>query len=399
MARSIIKRTVEFRIKAYKNRILGLIIFMNPGYSSLLNKIEKISFESLFKSFDLAVYKYFPACTHFVTTYRGQLIHEYINLNPRTDKRMPFINTFYTLMLPFFPHLKDTMLNNRGKAWNGRSIAKCVLSALTGIILEKGYIKSLNVSLGETLLNVPADKKNITIRQLLTMTSGLPFTDKIPEMPRWLRSKNWIEYLLSLPLSSKPGEKFSYSTANSHLLAAVLFNALGGKLYEFAQDNLFTPLGIDHPYWEIDPQGIPFGGSNLFLTIYEMVKLGYLFIQNGFWEGCQILSPQWVFESTSKKVHAKDNFDYGYAWWIRDFEADNPSAPVHVICACGWAGQRIYIIPQLESVVAATSQADLWAKTENLDKTFGDKMLPALKEFIRCVKSPQPGKNGTYHAD
>lgn len=343
----------------------------------------------LFNSFNKAITEVFPACTHLITTYRGQLIHEFINTHVNVDGRMPLVNGFYTLMLPIIPHLKDTMLNNHGLAWNGRSVAKCVLSALTGIAIENQLIKSLDVTLGEFLPRVPNDKKDITLKNLLTMTSGLPFTDKIPEMPRWLRSSNWVEYLLALPLVCKPGDKFAYSTGNSHILAAVLNEAIGGNLYQFAQKNLFTPLGIQSPYWEIDPQGIPFGGSNLFLTIQEMAKLGYLYLQKGKWQGIQILPRNWVEESTTPQVHAKGDFDYGYAWWIRDFPLENSTERIRVVCACGWSGQRIYIIPQMESVVVAISKADLWANTENLDKTFGDKMLPAIKEYIRCAKSSQ----------
>jgi len=343
-----------------------------------------------FHAFDLAMSENFPGCTNVLATRRGQLIHEFVNPKPKVDRRMAFLNIFYSLMIPIIPHIRDTKLNNRGKAWNGRSVAKCVLSALTGIALEKEILQSLDATLGESLPNVPQDKKEITLRQLLTMTSGIPFTDKIPEMPRWLKSKNWVEYLLSLPLVCKPGERFSYSTGNSHLLAAVLHRALEGKLYQFAQDELFSPLGIEKPYWEIDPQGIPFGGTNLFLTIQEMVKLGYLYLRNGLWNGVQLLPRQWVIESTTAKVHANEQFDYGYAWWIRYFDVDHSSTPIKVVCACGWAGQRIYIIPEMESIVAVTSKADLWAKTENLDLVFGDKMLPAIKDTLQCWKSSQP---------
>ncbi len=359
---------------------------MNTSYQLLLNKKTDQNIESLFIPFKSAVLEIFPACTQVIATYQGSLLYEFINPTPKVDPRMPIVNAFYSILTPFIPHLKDTKLNQRGTAWNGRSVAKCVLSALTGIALEKGIIKSLDSKLGECLPAVPPDKKDITLRQLLTMTSGMPFTDKIPEMPRWLRSRNWVDHLLSLPLVCHPGECFAYSTGNSHLLAAILHRSLKDGLYPFAQKELFNPLGIEKPYWERDPQGVPFGGANLFLTIREMTKLGYLILQEGFWEGRQVLPRRWVIESTTPRVHAKDQFEYGYAWWIRYFEMQKPTTPIKVVCACGWAGQRIYIVPQMESVVAVTSKANLWANTENLDATFGDKMLLAIKEYIQCAK-------------
>lgn len=359
---------------------------MNNHYKLDCNKKPNHPSETLFEPFASALLKVFPGFTQVRVTYQGSLLYELINPAPRVDARMPIINAFYSTLTPFIPHLKDTKLNQRGNAWNGRSVAKCVLSALVGIALEKGIVKSLDSRLGDCLPAVPPDKFEITLRHLLTMTSGMPFTDKIPEMPRWLRSKNWVEHLLSLTLVGKPGERFSYSTGNSHLLAAVLHRSLKSGLYEFARKELFHPLGIKRPYWERDPQGIPFGGANLFLTIQEMTKLGNLVLQDGCWEGKQIISRTWVLESTTPKVYAREQFDYGYAWWIRHFQIERQSAIIKVICALGWSGQRIYIIPQLESVAAVTSKANLWANTENLDETFGDKMLPAIKEYIQCVK-------------
>ena len=340
---------------------------------------------TLLEEYDQVILRNFPACKQALITYKGKLIHEFTNPGPKTDSRMPFVNGIYSLMIPFIPHLEDTMHNNRGEAWNGRSVTKCVMSALTGIALGKGVLKSLDVTLGESLPDVPKDKQGITLRQLLTMTSGLPFTDKIPDMPRWLKSKNWVEYLLTLPLGCQPGEKFSYSSGNTHLLAAVIDQCLDAKLREFAQTELFDPLGFGNPYWEIDPQGIPFGSANLFLPIRDMLKIGCLYLQKGFWQGKQLISQEWVSESTTSKVYANDHFEYGYAWWLRNYSLPDQIQPVKVICACGWAGQRIYIIPEMEIVAAFISKADLWAVTENLDKLLGEFMLPAMRENSTCA--------------
>jgi hypothetical protein len=339
----------------------------------------------LFKDYDQAILNGFPACKQVLITYQGKLIHEFNNPRPIVDSRMSMVNGIYTLMIPFIPHLEDTMHNSRGEAWNRRSVTKCILSALTSIALEKGVLNNLDVTLGESLPDIPNDKQDITLRQLLTMTSGMPFIDKIPEMPRWLKSKNWVEYLLTLPLVCQPGEKFSYSTGNTHLLAAVINKYLDSKLREFAQTELFNPLGFGNPYWEIDPQGIPFGGANLFLPIRDMLKIGYLYLQKGFWQGKQLISQKWVSESTTSKVTAKDPFEYGYAWWLRDYRLPNQIKSLNMICACGWAGQRIYIIPEMEVVAAIISKADLWAVTENLDKLLGEFILPAMREHTTCA--------------
>jgi len=321
----------------------------------------------------------FPASKEALVTRRGKLVYHFVNSHPRPDPRVPFLNAFYTLLQPFIPHIKFTKLNKLGQAWNGRSVTKCVLSALTGISLQQKIIQSLHQTLPEFLPGVPKDKHSINLYQLLTMTSGLPFTDKIPEMPRWLKSNNWVEHLLSLPLVAQPGEKFCYSTGNSHLLAAALNSTLQGKLYQFANDHLFSPLGIENPFWEMDPQGVPFGGANLFLPIEDMLKIGYLYLQGGRWQGQQIIPQKWVEDSIYPQVHARDQYDYGYAWWLRNFIHPINKKPVFVYAALGWAGQRIYVIPQLEMVVAAISVGDLWAKTENLDLLLEKYIIPAVR--------------------
>lgn len=321
----------------------------------------------------------FPSCKQALVTRRGKLVYRFLNLNPKVDPRMPIVNGFYAILEPFTPHIKDTKLNNRGAAWNGRSVTKCVISALTGIALHKGVLHSLDQRLGDLLPAIPEDKKCISLYQLLTMSSGMPFTDKSSEMSRWLRSKNWIEHLLSLPLIARPGEKFGYSTANTHLLAAVLNRQLNGNLYQFAYDELFAPLALGKLYWEIDPQGIPFGGANLFLPIDGMLKIGYLYLQEGQWEGRQLIPRKWVKESTSSHMHARDQYEYGYAWWLRNYYHPTHKESVFVYAALGWAGQRIYVIPRYEMVVATISISDLWAKTENLDILLGQSVIPAVE--------------------
>jgi hypothetical protein len=377
----IIKPSSKVRIQ-FQQSIFQEIYLSIKEYSLDFNSIVT---SPHYKEYGQAILHNFPACKQALITHQGKLIFEFNNPNPKVDDRMPIINGIYSLLIPFIPHFEDTMRNNRGDAWNGRSVTKCIMSALTGIALEKGLLKNLDLTLGESLNNVPKDKQTITLRHLLTMTSGMPFTDKIPEMPRWLKSKNWVEYLLTLQLVHSPGECFSYSTGNTHLVAAVINKALGGKLREFAQTELFDPLGFGNPYWEIDPQGIPFGGANLFLPIRDMLKIGYLYLQKGSWQGKQLISQEWVKESTTPKVHANDHFEYGYAWWLRDYLLTDHNKPVEVICACGWAGQRIYIIPEMEVVAAIISKADLWAMPENLDKLLGEKMLPLMKEYLTCA--------------
>jgi len=321
----------------------------------------------------------FPACKQMMVTRKGQLVFQFVNSHPQVGVRMTLVELLYKIVLPFFPRLRDSMIDSRLSSWNTRSVTKNILSAITGIALNKGIIRDLNHTLRDFLDNVPMDKRTITLKQLLTMTSGLPFTDNAMVMSSWLRSANWIEHILKLPLEASPGSRFVYSTANSHLLAAILNKQLKGQLRNFTQKELFEPLDFGTPYWETDPQGTPFGGANLFLTIEDMLKFGYLYLQEGRWNNKQMIPQKWVQDSITPFIHAADHYEYGYYWWLRSFQVPHQNELVSSFCAAGVGGQRIHVIPKYEIVMAGISRTSLFANTEILDNLIEQFILPAIQ--------------------
>ena len=116
---------------------------------------------------------------------------------------------------------------------------------------------------------------------------------------------------------------------------------------EYAQDRLFEPLGITNYFWELDSSGIPNGGWGLHMSPREMAKFGYLFLNEGNWDGQQIVSSAWVRESTEAGRAAGENVDYAYQWWI--YPASN------LYAAEGLYGQFIFVIPDLALVVVFTA--------------------------------------------
>lgn len=242
----------------------------------------------------------------------------------------------------------------RGEAVNIKSASKSVLSALVGIALEEGDLDGLDqrvASFFPSILDGTVDprKHQITLRHLLLMRSGLASTSFEHYGP-WVTSDNWVRHVLERPMEARPGRKTRYSTGNSHLLAVILRKVLGRDLRDHAQEVLFDPLGVRIHGWQRDPQGYRFGGNNLYLTPRGMYRFGQLYVQDGQYDGRQVIPASWVNVSTKSRVHdTYHGFPYGYYWWNRTARG------YRVDFAWGHGGQFIFLVPGLDLVVTVTS--------------------------------------------
>lgn len=236
-----------------------------------------------------------------------------------------------------------------------QSTSKSVTSALIGIAIDKGYIPSVNEPIStyfpQILDSGSEYKSQITIWNLLTHTTGLNASDTA-NWDEWLASDNWVDYVLERPATSRPGTVFSYFTGNTHLLSAILQQATGKTAYEFGKEYLFDPLDMDSVQCSTDPQGISDGGNGFAMNVYDMAKLGELYLNNGNWNGEQIISEQWVKDSTTLQFdRSSGSADYGYQWWVRTFGEN--AYPAYF--AQGHYGQYIFVVPDLDLVIAITS--------------------------------------------
>lgn len=236
-----------------------------------------------------------------------------------------------------------------------QSTSKSVTSALIGIAIDKGYIPSVNEPIStyfpQILDSGSEYKSQITIWNLLTHTTGLNASDTA-NWSEWLASDNWVDYVLERPATSRPGTVFSYFTGNTHLLSAILQQATGKTAYEFGKEYLFDPLDMDSVQCSTDPQGISDGGNGFAMNVYDMAKLGELYLNNGNWNGEQIISEQWINDSTTLQFdRSSGSADYGYQWWVRTFGEN--AYPAYF--AQGHYGQYIFVVPDLNLVVAITS--------------------------------------------
>ena len=235
------------------------------------------------------------------------------------------------------------------------SCSKSITSALLGIAVEQGYIEDVNVPIAQyfpqILQSDSAYRQQITIWHLLTHTSGIDCGDT-EFWQAWRSSADWVDYALNRPILFRPGSGFNYATANTHLLSAIIQQATGQSLFEFGQENLFRPVGMLSVTCGTDAQGVDDGGNGFCMTIYDMARFGQLFLQNGQWNGRQIIPADWVRESTSLQFdRSSGSADYGYQWWVRTFGA----AGYPAYFAQGHGGQYIFVIPDLELVIVFAS--------------------------------------------
>jgi CubicO group peptidase (beta-lactamase class C family) len=235
------------------------------------------------------------------------------------------------------------------------SCTKSISSALIGIAIDKGYIKNINQPVIDffpkyATKNLNDDKKVITLKHLLTMTSGLYCRDSYLYRWRGLMqmkfSNDWIKFMIDLPMAEEPGTRFEYCNGVSFLLSAILQKQTGENALSFAEKNLLGPLGITNIRWPSNPQGITIGYGQLQMMPRDMAKFGFLYLNSGVWDGQQIISSQWIKESTRKHIEATLVPGYGYQWWIV-----NPD----IYTAIGHQGQFIMVVPKKNLLAVFTS--------------------------------------------
>ena len=256
------------------------------------------------------------------------------------------------------------------------SVTKSIISILIGIAIDKGHIKSINQNIIDFFPNYKLKKRdktirNVTIKDLLTMTTPYKLTFLPLAYIRYFMSSDRVRFALnSLGGKGQLGE-FTYAPLiGPDILSGILTQATEQSVLDFARDNLFSPLGItiessinlhnaneqsafnkatNISGWVVDSTGINSAGWGLTLSPTDMAKIGQLYLSNGIWDGKQIVSREWIHEST--KEHSKwdkENLSYGYLWWVID-------STERSYAAMGDGGNVIYVNTAKNTVVAITS--------------------------------------------
>jgi CubicO group peptidase (beta-lactamase class C family) len=258
---------------------------------------------------------------------------------------------------------------------NVHSASKSILQALVHIAVAKGYIKSLDDPVADYLPeyfgDASPDKKKITIRHMLTMTSGLDWTEDSTES-QVEKASNWVQAIAGRPLVSAPGTTYNYSTGNTHVVSAVLQKATRMSTCRFAHQYLFGPMGITAEHWGRDARGIFSGGYNLYLTSREMAKFGVLYLHDGKWAGRRIVPHSAVRAAQTQTSQVDDALAYSEGWWMHTISGRS------MYFAWGYGGQFIYAIPSADIVLVTSENTSGNNKEINPRAFIRDYLLPSL---------------------
>ena len=269
-----------------------------------------------------------------------------------------------------------------------RSISKSIVSACIGIAIQQGKIKSID----QKVLNFFPEyakldtglKSLLTIKHLLTMSSGIVWNEDIPyDDPknseiRMIRSPNPIEYVLSQPMDSPPGKVWKYNGGTTQLLAAIIEKTTGKKVDEFAQKYLFQPLGITSFEWLKYPgTNQPAAASGLRLRSRDLLKFGLLYNNRGIWHNKHILPEKWIKESFQSHVQRPGGGSYGYQFWLWPDTILNE--PTSIVACVGNGDQRIFFDKTHDLVVVITAgNYNKWAIRNNASALLKNYIYPAM---------------------
>jgi WD40 repeat protein len=257
----------------------------------------------------------------------------------------------------------ESLVYTRNSKHTHFSATKSFTSALIGIAIDKGFINSTEQSVldffpDKNITNIDSRKESITLHHLLTMTTGMEWND-MTDIWEMAVSNDSVEYVLSKPMVADPGSEYNYNTGASQLLSAIIQKTTGNSTRNFAMKYLFRPLGIEEldVIWGAGSDGENYGGIGLFMTPRNMAKFGQLYLNNGTWNGNQIISANWIKISSQDhieglpRVGMNNPTGYGYQFWVTR----------NGYLALGYGGQTIQIFPEHDLVIVTTAREEEYA--------------------------------------
>jgi CubicO group peptidase (beta-lactamase class C family) len=275
-----------------------------------------------------------------------------------------------------------------------QSVTKSYTSALVGIALDQGCLSSVGQKMMDffpELADQITDprKKQITIQQMLQMRAGYPWEESSAELFELLYSGFRPSNLVDVPLIRDPGADFEYSNLTSHLVGVIVARACETDLKSFAEEHLFAPLDVEVGDWITDWEGYYNGHGDLHFTARDMAKFGLLYLNDGEYEGIQIVSSDWVHDSL--QTYSEDawryrvgrNFKdigYGYQWW-------SVTAGEHRYnLAWGHGGQQIAVLDEHDMVIVVKADP-LFAQHGDAPWRLEKANLNLVADFIASLPS------------
>jgi len=290
-----------------------------------------------------------------------------------------------------------------------RSVTKSFIGTLTAIEIQRGLLEGVDRPVVDLfpdrqISNLDENKRAMTVQALLDMTSGIRWLERFytPDetIMQMYRSPDRTAFVLNQPLTSVPGTQFYYNGGNPYVLSALINKRTGKNAFEFAQEELFGPLGIHDVRWgRVDAQGVTNGEAGLFLTPPDMAKLGYLYLHEGVWDGRQVIPSSWVDRVRQGTIAAGNGFHYANLWWSL------PAKDAYM--AQGRHSQLILVLPKRDVVAVTTGISPhfpipvAWLTDSIADSVKSDTSLPShpdaqslLAASVRAAATEKPSLVG-----
>jgi len=316
--------------------------------------------------------------------YSRNYAHDYAKLYGKQAKTKGPLNARLTGRYNYFdpnwhPYYHGTDLHTM------QSVSKTVTSAIIGVAITRGDFKAgldtpivryFDVS---KVKNVDERKRRMTLQHVLTMTTGLDWLEDVPyDDPRSDSSlmeatDDWVQYVIDKPMAHEPGTVFDYSSGATELLAHIFRKETGQDIEAYAEKYLFAPLGIRHR-WKRTYLGVVDTEGGLYLSGADLAKIGYLYLNDGVWDGQRLISDKWVHQSLNAAVDTGwQGLKYGFQWWLQPRADGKP----YVWHAIGFGGQRLMVFPAQQMIATFTG----WDILEDpaFDSELADRLLPAVR--------------------
>ncbi|MGB3468295.1 MAG: serine hydrolase domain-containing protein [Cyclobacteriaceae bacterium] len=273
-----------------------------------------------------------------------------------------------------------------------RSAGKSITAMLLGVAIREGYIQDLDQNVysffpGDKYPSINEGYKQVKLIHLLNMVSGLDADSDNYDTPgnagHWIGKDEWVHYLLNIPLSGKPGQKWIYADINAVLLGAIIEEKSGMSLKEFARQKVFEPLGIKEYYWYTNASNQTGGAGNLYISALDFAKLGYLVANEGKYGDKQVADAKYINRLINENSNAIGDYNpladgYGMFWYKskRTFGTKE----IEYLWASGNGGNHLVIIPAENMVIALTAAAyGNWFPHKRAHTILG-KVIQALEE-------------------
>ncbi len=316
--------------------------------------------------------------------YRRTYTHNYGSIYGKEAKTRGPLNAHLTGPYNYFdpswhPYYHGSALHSM------QSVSKTITSVIIGIAVTRGDFKAgvdtpvLQYFDVSKVKNVDDRKRRLTIRDVLTMSTGLDwneenvaYNDPRSDSSLMEATDDWVQYVIDKPMAEEPGKHFNYSSGNTMLLPYIFRKETGQDIEVYGKKHLFEPLAIQY-YWKRTPRGVIDSEGGLYLRGEDLAKIGYLYLNDGMWNGKRMVSSEWVKQSLTPLINAEEGMKYGYKWWLFP-RKDNGK---FVWMCLGFGGQRLMVFPDEKLIVVFTG----WQILDDAAKVseLVDGVLPAVQ--------------------